>query len=201
MADPTNPPPTWTRRSPDRRAVLVIAMTAILAVADVAAAKITLRPHSPHDNFFFHANYSKVPFDPADSFSLEVWNCANGKMPMFLSTGRELLIICGVDPAGNHPPAELVYTAHVPGGSCVNHGRSCYYRNPDIPSTGAGVRYFRVRYATRGRGNRVWIDSYGDLSGANQAAMLLLIKIAGQPRAVLEDVFIPLPNGGWFSRF
>ena len=39
------------------------------------------------------------------------------------------------------------------------------------------------------------------MSAADQANMLLLIRIDGNPRAVLEETFDPLPGGGWFSEF
>jgi hypothetical protein len=83
----------------------------------------------------------------------------------------------------------------------VDHGSSCYFRDRAVSSEQPGVRYFRVRYARGGRGNRVWLESYGDLSAARHANMLLVITIDGRPRAVLEDAFRPLRDGGWFSPF
>jgi hypothetical protein len=178
----------------------VLTFLAIAVGAGGADARITIRPHSDHDNFFFHASYSKEPFDPSTSFGLQVWNCGTGAMPTFVAD-REPIIVCLQAGSADIALAELAYTVEIPGGSCIDHGRSCYYRNPDVDFTSDGVRYFRVQYSRRGRGNRVWLESYGDLSAATQANMMIVITVDGTPRAVLTDTFTPLGNGGWFSHF
>jgi hypothetical protein len=183
------------------RCLLFVVIAMILVAADVADAKITIRPNAPNDNFFFHGNYSTVPFDPATDFGVQIWNCADGTQPMFLSLPVPL-VVCALDPDGSdHLLANLVYTVEVPAGTCVDHGSSCYYRDRAVSVQQAGVRYFRVRYARAGRGNRVWLDTYGDLSTAQHANMLIVITIDGVPRAMLEDTFRSLRNGGWFSLF
>ena len=174
-------------------------LIAVALVAEAADAKITLRPRSPHDNFFFHGNYSAQPFDPTSAFGIEIWNCADGTMPTFIAD-RVPLVVCGFDVATGYVLADLVYAVGLPAGACIDHGRSCYYRNGDAVKAG-GVRYLRVQYARRGHGNRVWLESYGDLSAADQANMLVLITVDGAPRALLQDTFMPITNGGWFSRF
>ncbi|MEO6029798.1 MAG: hypothetical protein ABIR79_23260 [Candidatus Binatia bacterium] len=186
---------------PKRRLGLGVAalLVALVVVADVAHAKITLRPRSPHDNFFFHGNYSTQPFDPNSAFGIELWNCANGVLPAFIAD-RVPLIVCGYDPVTGYVLGERVYEVSLPGEACHDHGRSCYFRNPAAASAG-GVRFLRVQYARRGHGNRVWFESFGDLSAAQQANMLILITVDGAPRAALQDTFTPLPNGGWFSPF
>jgi len=177
-----------------------LVVLAILAAAELADARITIRPRAQSDAFSFHANYSQEPFDPATDFGIEVYNCPSGSMPILVAD-REPLIIC--DPAAAAGPtlAELVYAAELPGGSCVDRGRSCYYRDSDVDESNPGVSYVRVQYARRGRGNRVWLDAFGDFSAGDQANMLLLITIDGRPRAVLEGTFRPLRNGGWVSAF
>ncbi len=173
----------------------------LLAWSAVADAKITIRRDAPHDQFFFHANYSTIPFDPASGFGIEIYNCVDGAAPAFISA-REPLVICAIDPSGNtHTLAERIYSVTVPPGACVDHGGSCYFRDATVPDGGPGVRFFRVRYAKRERRNRVWLESYGNLSGAAQARMMIVITIDGLPRAILEDTFRPRPNGGWFSPF
>lgn len=178
---------------------VLLAALALICLTGAAEARITIRPHSPYNNFFFHGNYSTEPFDPSNAFTLEIWNCQNGAVPIFVAD-REPLIVCTSDADLGFTLADLVYAVDVPAGSCVDHGRSCYYRNGDVPSRSAGVRYFRVQYSRPGHGNRVWLDSYGDLSSANQANMLMLIKLDGHPRAIRADTFTPLGTGGWFSR-
>lgn len=185
-----------------RAAQLLFAAATLMVVAvGVADAKIAIRRDTPNDNFFFHGNYSTVPFDPATTFGIQIWNCPDGAMPtMFVA--RTPLIVCTVDPKGvNHGLAELVHEVEVPGGTCKDHGGSCYFRNRAASSEQAGLRYFRVRYARGGRGNRVWLDTYGDFSAAQQANMLILITIDGLPRAGLPHTFFPLRNGGWYSPF
>ena len=172
----------------------------ILTTAELAEARITIRPRTDSDAFFFHANYSKQPFDPASNFGIEVYNCSSGSMPILVAD-REPLIIC--DPGATAGPelAEFLYGVEVPGGSCIDHGRSCYFRNPDVDESHPGVSFLRIQYSRRGHGNRVWLEAFGDFSAADQASMLMLITIDGQPRAVLTDTFRPLGNGGWYSLF
>ena len=188
----------WPRAT---RGWILPAAVLVLAWAAVADAKITIRPDAPNDGFFFHGNYSSVPFDPATGFSIHIWNCADGSVPMFLSQSPPL-VVCELDPDGiDHLLAELVYEVHVPPGTCKDHGGSCYYRDRTVSRENPGLRYFRVRYARQGRGNRVWLDTYGDLSAAQHANMVIVITIDGVPRALLEDTFRPMRNGGWFSPF
>lgn len=178
---------------------LVLAM--LIAAVPAAEARITLRPHlHQQDELFFHAHYSEQPFDPRDDFALQIWNCASGAMPISLALADPIVVCRDASPIG-YGPATLVYSVFVPGGSCVDHGRTCYYRNRSYDPRVGGLRFFRVRYSSGSRGNRVWLESTGDLSAADQANMLFIIEIAGQPRAVLEAPFVPLPSGGWFSEF
>jgi hypothetical protein len=177
----------------------VVSLLALVCLVNAADARMTIRRQAPYDNLFFHGSYFGDPFDPGDDFTLEVWNCANGALPIFVADAKPL-IVCGYDEQNAAILADLVYSAEVPAGWCVDHGRSCYYRNRDVPSAGPGVRYFRVRYARPGRGNRVWLDSYGDLSSANQANMLTMIKLNGLSEAIRADTFTPIASGagGWF---
>jgi hypothetical protein len=172
----------------------------IAGATGVAHAKITIRRHAPSDSFFFHGNYSSAPFTPSDGFALQLWNCPKGELPEFIA-GREPFVACSYDPATGYALADLAYEVALEGGVCKDHGRSCYYRDSTVPRQRDGVRYFRVRYARQGHGNRVWLESFGDLSAATQANMMILIRVNGGPRAALHDTFTPLPGGGWFSPF
>lgn len=97
-----------------------LALLAMVTLARSADARITMRPHLEQDEFFFHAHYSKEPFDPSDDFTLQIWNCASSMMPTFLS-GAEPMVVCLDDTATGYSAAVLVYSVHVPGGSCVDH--------------------------------------------------------------------------------
>lgn len=179
---------------------LLVSVLTIVCLVEVAEARITIRLHTaPSDNFFFHGNYSSEPFDTSSALGIEVWNCATGDAPTFVAD-REAVIVCR-HADGSTTPGYRVYSVELPAGACVDHGRSCYYRNPDVPYRAEGVRSLRVQYARRRHGNRVWLESFGDLSAADQAKMLIIIKIDGTPRAILEDAFTPLASGGWFSAF
>jgi hypothetical protein len=182
-----------------RRGFGLVVLVAVTLVTQAADAKIALRPRAPHDSFVFHGNYSSRPFDPTSAFGIAIWNCADGTMPTFIAD-REPLVVCGFDAATGYVLAERVYEVGLPAGACVDHGRSCYYRDGAAVKAG-GVRYLRVQYARRGHGNRVWLESYGDLSAADQANMLVVIEVDGTPRALLQDTFAPITSGGWFSRF
>ena len=175
----------------------VLAMLACGARVDAA---ITVRRNAPVDQFFFHGNYSGVPFAASEGFGLQLYNCAGGEMPVFIAD-RQPIVACGYDAATGYALADLVYAAALPSGACKDHGSSCYYRDQTVPDAHEGIRFLRVRYARRGYGNRVWLDSYGDLSRATQANMLILITIDGGPRAVLQDTFVAIPGGGWFSGY
>ena len=180
--------------------VALVFLFVLLVAAGVAEARIAIRMHgAPYDEFFFHGNYSAEPFQPSDGIGIEIWNCVSGEVPTFVAD-RLATIVCRQSD-GTTTPGSLAYAADVPPGSCVDHGRSCYYRNPDVPFRADGVRSLRIQYARRHHGNRVWLESYGDLSAADQANMLIVIKVNGLPRATLDDTFTPLPNGGWYSPF
>jgi hypothetical protein len=184
----------------------VIRVTSILAVvlglclAGIGEAAITIRRHAAYDSFFFHGNYSAAPFVPSTGFGLEVWNCADGTLPTFIAD-REPLVVCGFDAQSGFVLAHRVFAVTLAGGACVDHGRSCYYRDASVPSARLGIRFLRIQYARRGHGNRVWLESFGDLSTATQASMLILITSDGTVPAALGETFTPLPNGGWFSPF
>lgn len=194
-------PPGLAARAHRALRSLLVAATLLIGVASVADAKISIRPDTPHDNFFFHGNYSSVPFDPASGFGIQIWNCPSGAPPMFFSQNPPL-VLCVLDPKGiDHVLADLVYEVNVPPGACDDHGGSCYYRDHSVTRDNPGIRYFRVRYARANRGNRVWLESYGDLSGAQHANMMIVITVDGLPRAMLGETFRPLRNGGWFSPF
>lgn len=187
-----------TRRTVWTTAVLLAVL--VLAAAGSAEANITIRRHLSSDTLSFHGNYSSVPFTPSDGFGLQIWNCANGEIPQFVSD-RTPLVVCGYDDETGYVLGDLVYDVALPGGVCKDHGSSCFYRDRTVPLQGDGIRYLRVRYARDGHGNRVWLESHGDLSAATQANMLIMIRINGGPRAILQDTFTPLPRGGWFSPF
>jgi hypothetical protein len=187
-------------RSTRPRIALVASLCALGLFAGVADARITIRFHgAPYDEFFFHANYSDEPFDPSAAFGIEIWNCGTGVAPTFVAD-REVSILCR-HADGTYTPGSLVYDVDLPAGACVDHGRVCYYRAPDVPYRAVGVRTLRIQYARRHHGNRIWLDSYGDLSAADQASMLIIVTVNGRPRATLEDTFRPLLSGGWYSPF
>jgi hypothetical protein len=186
------------RPRPQMLALLVGA--ALLLSVDAGEARITIRPRSPLDSFFFHASYSRVPFDPSQSFRLEIWNCASGAMPTFITNAMPL-ILCDEGTDSGPTAAALAYAVELPAGSCEDDGTSCYYRGEDVNGRVPGVQYVRIQYARRRHLNRVWLLSYDDLSAADQANMLLLIKVDGVARALLQDAFTSLGQGGWFSHF
>ena len=172
-----------------------------VGAAHDAEARITIRSHATLDEFSFHAQYWDVPFDPADDFALEIWTCANGMTPTYIAQ-RDPIVVCRDETGGAaSTPADLAYAVEVPGGTCVDHGQSCYMRNPDSTVRDGGIRYFKVQYAKRDQGNKIWLETVDDLSAANAAHMLLLISIAGWPRALLEGTFVPLGSRGLSAEF
>ncbi|MCC6847109.1 MAG: hypothetical protein IT294_01310 [Deltaproteobacteria bacterium] len=182
-----------------RRGMWLGALVATMLVAWTAEAEIAIRPASPLGSFYFHGKYSRQPFDPSTGFGLQVWNCANGAMPT-LMTDTTPLVACGAAPDGGWILADRVHEVALPAGACVDHGCSCYYRDRSARSSG-GIRSLRIQYARRGHANRVWLESFGDLSGARQANMFVVITIDGVPRATMQDTFQALRNGGWFSDY
>lgn len=186
-------------RNPGPR-MLLLSILVLVCCAEVADANITIRRHATTDEFFFHGSYSTTPFSPADDFAIEIWNCAAGDKPEFIPD-RKPLVVCSWDPQTGYQLADLVYAVELPGGTCRDRGRSCYFRDGSVPSKRDGIRFLRLQFARPGHRNRVWLESYGDLSGADRAEMMIIIKINGFPRASLQETFTPLPNDGWFSPF
>ena len=178
----------------------VAALLTILLLVTAADARTTIRPRSRLDSFFFHGHYSTTPFDPADALGIQLWNCASGVMPTYIPN-RESLVVCRDGTDAEPVLAQLVYTVELPGGSCKNRGRSCFFRDRSATDKTGGISYFRVMFSGGTHGNRVWLQSFGDLSAANQANMMLIITINGHSRASFEDTFTPLLHGGWYSVF
>ena len=179
-------------------AVSVAALVAAIGVRS-AAARITIRPHAPGHLLLPRPLLGAAvrPEHRLHDRDLELRERRAAELPL----GVTPPVVCLDGTPTGFTVATLAYAVHVAGGSCVDHGRSCYYRNRAFDPREAGVRFLRVQYPRGSHGNRVWLESSGDLSAVDRANMLLLIRIDGNPRAVLEETFDPLPGGGWFSKF
>lgn len=178
---------------------LVVAV--LVAGVGIAEARITIRMGEELDEFRFHAQYwDDDAFDPTADFTLAIWTCPDGGMPAYMA-GFDPAVVCH-DEAGASVAAELAYEVAIPGGTCVDHGHACYARQPGSAVQDGGVRYFKVRYARHsGAGNKIWLETVGDLSRVVEGKMLLQILIDGRPQADLEGNVVPLGSRGLSIRF
>ena len=175
---------------------LVTVIVASLCLAASARANITLKLRDGADEFYFHGQYHGEPFSPADELEMEIWNCANGQLPDVTSAPQ-----CPIPGSpGEFEPAQLVYSVLIPGGTCIGRGVSCSFRDRDARAARSGLVQFRVQYDNGRHGNKIWLQSFGDLSLANSAQMYLVIKRNGNSEADLLGAFQPLRSGGWIYR-
>jgi hypothetical protein len=164
-------------------------------------ARMTIRMGDNLDEFRFHAQYwDDAAFDPAADFTLAIWTCPDGGMPAYLA-GFDPVVACR-DDIGASVAADLAYGVTIAGGTCVDHGHACYARRSDAAVEDGGVRLFKVRYARSAEaGNKIWLETVGDLSHVVEGNMLLQILIDGRPRALLEGHVRPLGSRGLSVRF
>jgi hypothetical protein len=177
---------------------LLVATLLLLVVASAAQANITLKLREGADEFYFHGQYHGEPFNPADEFEMEIWNCANGQLPNVTSAPQPICPVPGSP--GEFEPAQLVYSVLIPGGTCIDRRLSCSFRDRDARAARSGLVQFRVQYDNGRHGNKIWLQSFGDLSLANSAQMYLVIKRNGNSEADLLGAFQPLRSGGWIYR-
>lgn len=90
-----------------------------------------------------------------------------------------------------------IYSVTIPAGACISRSRgSCVYKNPEARKARNGLAYFRVLYQAASHGNKMWLQSYGDLSLATDPVMSFQVYMDDVPYASIENaVFTPTHNG------
>ena len=93
--------------------------------------------------------------------------------------------------------AGTILSVTLAAGACVDRGTSCLYRNPlATPATG-GITLFRMRFST----GKICKVSYGDLSAATTAHMIVNVVIPSTPFQDYEvDANFTLTKKGWLLR-
>ncbi len=172
-----------------------------------AEAKTTVKPKT--QTFYYHfQDYGEV-FDPSKSNEFRIYNCPDGIMPQraYLADADQWVFHCGWSVQTGFKPAQLIHSVTIPPGTCVDRGKSCSYRNSQAKKRKEGLGYFRILYKTYGpentygHGNKVYLESYGDLSKATVANMMVVRFIDGNLYTVLDETFTPIANGGWWFDF
>ena len=95
------------------------------------------------------------------------------------------------------PDAGKIYSVTIPAGACISRSAgSCVYKNSEARKAKNGLAYFRVLYQAGTHGNKMWLQSYGDLSSATDPVMSFLVYMDDILYASLDnEVFTPTHNG------
>lgn len=197
FVDPTIPCSSTICYTGNMRALVMIILG--LFVALPAEANIALKITDGSDEFQFHAQYHGAPFSPTHEFELHIWNCPNGQMPDVTQTSGPVCLISS-DP-DVYEPAQPVYSIHIPANTCIDHGSFCSFRDRNARASREGLVLFRLIYDNGRHGNKIYLQSFGDLSLATSANMYLLIAVNGDDQSDLRATFAPLRRGGWIYRF
>lgn len=147
-------------------ALAVVTMTLVTTDAD---ARIRIKFFETYDSFSFHAQVHDPEFRAKTSeMRIEAWNAAG-----------------------------QIYSVTIPAGACVSRrAGSCVYKNPEAKKARSGLAYFRVLYQAGSHGNKMWLQSYGDLSNATDPVMTFLIYMDDVLYSSLRnEVFTPTHNG------
>jgi hypothetical protein len=147
---------------------VVVALTIALPVRP-ADARIRIKFFADYDSFSYHAQI----YDPE-----------------YRSTVGEMRI-----EARNS--AGTIYSVTIPAGACVSRSAgSCVYKNSEAKKAKSGLAYFRVLYQAGSHGNKIWLQSYGDLSLATEPVMSFLVYMDDVLYAAISnEVFTPTHNG------
>jgi hypothetical protein len=161
--------------SAHRKVGVLVVLVTLLVEWSAAEARIKLKLLEGNDLFYFHAQ----KFDP--------------DFRSFTGTLR-----FEVSNAGG-----LIYAVEIPPGACVGSptGRSCVFRDKAARTAKSGLAYFKVLYEAQSHGNKMYLQSYGDLSAATDPVMSFRIYQDGELWAALNNVAFKATRTGWVGLF
>lgn len=147
----------------------VVIATLTVATTD-ADARVRIKFFDDYDSFSFHAQIYDPQFRArAGEMRIEAWNAAG-----------------------------LIYAVTIPAGACVSRGAgSCVYKNPEARRARTGLAFFRVLYQAGTHGNKVWLQSYGDLSAATDPVMSFVVYMDDVPYASTQELVFTSTHNGW----
>jgi hypothetical protein len=159
--------PIRLRRPLPGVAVLILALTLVTTDAD---ARVRIKFFDDYDSFFFHAQI----YDPQ-------FRARTGEMRIEARNA-----------------AGPIYSVTIPAGGCVSRSAgSCVYKNPEAKRARNGLAFFRVLYQAGTHGNKVWLQSYGDLSAATDPVMSFVVYLGDVPYASTEELLFTPTHNGW----
>jgi hypothetical protein len=151
------------------RLAIAVATVAFILTSTSAQARIKIKFFDEYDSFAYHAQiYDPNYRSTVGELRIEAWN----------ATG-------------------LIYSVTIPDGACVStNAGSCVYKDPVAKKARNGLAYFRVLYQAGKHGNKIWLQSYGDLSAATDPVMSFLVyRDDILYAAIVDEVFKPTHNG------
>jgi hypothetical protein len=152
---------------------LLAAVIVGVLVSTAADARIRLTFLDGNDSFSFHAQENDATFrSTTESLRFEIWNAAG-----------------------------LIYAVDVPIGTCVGASTapSCTYRNREAKKARSGLAYVKIRYQTESHANKIWLQSYGDLSSATDPVMSIKLYQNGALYDQLVDEVFTATRTGWIG--
>jgi hypothetical protein len=149
---------------------LALAVVIVTLTTTDADARIRIKFFDDYDSFAFHAQV----YDPG-------FRARTGDMRIEARNA-----------------AGPIYSVTIPAGACVSRSRgSCVYKNPEARRARSGLAFFRVRYQAGTHGNKMWLESYGDLSAATDPVMSFVLYVNDLPYASTEDSLFTPTHNGW----
>ena len=153
------------------RNLLVTFITLLVTfISTTAHARIKIKFLDGNDQFSYHAQIYDEDFrSTVGELRLEAWNAAG-----------------------------LIYSVTIPAGACIStNAGSCVYRDPIAKKSRSGLAYFRVLYQAGSHGNKVWLESYGDLSSATDPVMSFRLYVDDLFYSAIEDEVFTQRRNGW----
>ena len=155
-----------------RHAIGALALLVTLLVGSTPAdAKIKLRLLEGNDLFYFHVQVNDPTFPSfVGTLRFEVWNAAG-----------------------------MIYAVDVSTAACTatSTARWCVFRDKAAKQARSGLAYFKILYQAQSHGNKIYLESYGDLSAATDPVMSFKIFQNDELYAELNNVVFKPTHSGW----
>ncbi len=157
-------------RTTVRKVLMILVPLLVAFVSTTAHARIKIKFLDGNDQLYYHAQiYDPDYRSTVGEMRIEAWNAAG-----------------------------QIYAVTIPAGACVTaNAGSCVYKDPLAKKAKSGLAFFRVLYQAGSHGNKIWLESYGDLSSATDPVMSFRVYMDDILYAAIEDEVFTQRRNGW----